>query len=527
MNRHSAQLLVRSLTSVVAVAYASVVWGGSLSPDMDVSLEKAQQDSAVAVILRIKEQPDRVTLMQANVGETRHERTARVARLLREMSERSQKDIQSELARESLSGGVEQHKSLWITNGIAVKAKPAVIRRLAARADVAEVVPDRVVTLSTPQVVPASVVNGANLVQVGAPVLWNKGIKGQGIVVASLDTGVDVNHPALQGKWRGGPDDWSDPHKGTTTPYDVSGHGTAVTGIMVGGNTTDNLVGMAPEAQWIAAKIFDDAGNTTLSTIHAAFQWLLDPDGNPATPDSPDIANNSWELANTGLYDAEFQNDINTLRAAGIAVVFAAGNEGPAPGTSVSPGNNQGAFPVGVVDNSGTIALFSSRGPSALDGSIYPALVAPGVNVRSSYVGGGYATFSGTSVSAPHVAGAMALLKSALPGLTVTDAETALQQSVVGPGGPDNNYGWGRLDVGKAYAYLAAPGDVNGDGRIDVVDVLILLNAIVNPVQQTALIVKNADLSPLGADVKPQGNGVLDIADALLLLRRAMGIVTW
>jgi subtilisin family serine protease len=228
-----------------------------------------------------------------------------------------------------------------------------------------------------------------------------------------------------------------------------------------------------------------------------------------------------------GVYNSPFQPDIDALQAAGIMVVFSAGNDGPSPGTSVSPGNNRGAFPVGAVDSSGTIAFFSSRGPSAWDGSTYPALVAPGVHVRSSYVGGSYATFSGTSFSAPHVAGAMTLLKSALPGLTVADAETALQQSVVGTGGPDNTYGWGRLDVGKAYAYLAAPGDVNGDGRIDVVDVLISLSAVVNPGQQTPLIVKNADVNPLGADLKPRGNGVLDIADALLLLRRAMGIVTW
>ena len=175
---------------------------------------------------------------------------------------------------------------------------------------------------------------------------------------------------------------------------------------MVGGNPTDDPVGVAPDARWIAAKVFNDSGFSDEATIHAAFQWALDPDDDPATPDAPDVVNNSWDLdATTGMYDSEFQADINALRTAGIAVVFSAGNQqqGALANTSTSPGNNPGAFPVGAADSAGTIGFFSSRGPSPADGSIYPVLTAPGINVRSTDLFGGYAGFTGTSFSAPHV----------------------------------------------------------------------------------------------------------------------------
>lgn len=201
-----------------------------------------------------------------------------------------------------------------------------------------------------------------------------------------------------------------------------------------------------------------------MSAVHSGFQWLLDPDDDPATDDLPDVVNNSWgfDEADVGKCEDDFRPAVQALRAAGVAVVFAAGNTGPGPATSISPANYPESFAVGAVDSALTIADFSARGPSACDGGIFPDLAAPGVDVRTTdLIFGGtspdaYATVSGTSFAAPLVAGGMALLLSAEPELTVDRLERALIRSAVDLGSPgsDNVYGHGLVDLAAAHAFL-------------------------------------------------------------------------
>jgi len=127
------------------------------------------------------------------------------------------------------------------------------------------------------------------------------------------------------------------------------------------------------------------------------------------TDDVPDVVNSSWGFPNlAGQCYLEFENDLKVLKAAGIAVVFSAGNQGTLG--SVSPADNASGFAVGAVDSALNVASTSSRGPSACDGSLFPELVAPGVGVRAAdltlggYAQNPYATLSGTSFAAPHVA---------------------------------------------------------------------------------------------------------------------------
>ena len=344
-----------------------------------------------------------------------------------------------------------------------------------------------------------------NIAKVRAPDVWNQlGVTGQGVVVASLDTGVYYPHPALQRKYRGynngNPDhnyNWFDA-TGTypSSPNDGHGHGTHTMGTMVGSEVDgSNQIGVAPGAQWIAAKVFDDGGSTTDSELHAAFQWIMAPtnlQGQNADPaKAPDIVSNSW--GDTNSSDQTFWQDVLNLRAGGILPVFAGGNNGPGAGSVDSPGSYPQSFAVGATSINDTIASFSGRGPSPW-GEIKPDMSAPGVSIRSSvppvidqsmYEGG----WSGTSMATPHIAAAAALLLQARSGLTITATEFALTNTALAlptsTSAPNNDYGWGRLD-----AYQAVSAVLNGGrfwGRVtDAISGQPLPGALVGMERQDA-----------------------------------------
>jgi subtilisin family serine protease len=396
---------------------------------------------------------------QAALPTARMSRSARlvaVVRMLRNAAHAEQRAVVALLARREAVGRVSKVRPFWIFDGLQVVAQPRVIAELAARPDVAAIRPN--VKLRAP-ISPSQAAGPEwSIARDNAPALWGLGFRGQGVVVANMDTGVDITHPDLGPRWRGGSNSWFDPSgEHPTTPTDTIGHGTSTMGVMVGGAAGGTDVGVAPDARWIAVKIFDDLGIATAANIHAGFQWLLDPDGNPATPDAPNVVNNSWGRGLGGC-NLEFQPDLANLRAAGILPIFAAGNSGPASATSVSPANNPEAFAVGATDVNDVVAPISSRGPSACGQPIYPQVVAPGVHIHTTDTSGLYTTQTGTSLAAPQVAGTLALLLSAVPGASVDRQQSALAGGTVdlGAGGPDDAYGNGRLDALAAYNRLLA-----------------------------------------------------------------------
>jgi subtilisin family serine protease len=361
------------------------------------------------------------------------------------------------LSRAQAGGEADRVRPLWIVNQIAVRASDALVAQLRARPDVSAVVPDAPIALTlaaTPAAATPAV--AANLATIGAPALWNAGALGQGVVVASLDTGVDTTDGDLAASYRGGANSWFDPYGQHATPFDANGHGTWTLGVMVGGTDTGTAVGVAPSARWIAARVFDDSGRATVSAIHAAFQWVLDPDGNPATNDAPQVVDAPWAIDAPGC-DTTFQPDILALRAAGVAPVFAAGNAGPLDQSDRSPANNAGAISVGATDALDGIAPFSSRGPSSCTGLPFPTLTAPGVGIPTTDRFGLGTVELGTSMAAPHVAGALALLLGAFPGLTADQQEAALTAGAadLGVPGPDSVFGFGRLDASASYTYAS------------------------------------------------------------------------
>lgn len=477
---------LHNVVLLLCVSFSISVWfaASAQAADLDVRLQTALTEAGSAeripVIVTFR---DGVELSSLSAG-PRHQRRAELVRQLRNQAATVQQP-----AREWLrSRGTGPINELWIINGLAVTATPETIRALAARPEVLSVRYDEVISL--PRVSPSLVSGPAepNIEQVNAPALWNLGFAGQGVTVATMDSGVDINHPDLAPRWRGGSNSWFNPiaatcspieisctacDRNTTTPCDEPGsddvaHGTGVMGVLVGGNNSGNYIGVAPEAQWIAVKTFNSTGDAPFSVIHAGFQWLLDPDGNPATDDAPDVVNNSWGFeASVNQCITEFQPDVQRLKDAGIAVAFAAGNQGAVGGSSsISPANNTNAFAVGSVNVSPTPTLsnFSSRGPSPCDspGTVFPEVVAPGTPIRTAdYTFGGtspnaFITLAGTSLAAPHVSGVMALLLSAFPETRVEALETVLKESSIdlGLAGADNNYGFGMVNAAAAFNLL-------------------------------------------------------------------------
>ena len=438
--------------------------GGAAGPGTDAKID-AQLQAEMASLAPGQMTTAIVTLQdQADLsripGATRAARQQGVIRALQAHANASQQQVQAFLRAREAQGLVSKTTPFWVFNGLSVTATPEVFQELAARADVAAIRPDAIQVAPIAPV--AATAPAQNLSVIGAPALWDLGWRGQGVVVANMDSGVDVSHPDLTARWRGGSNSWYDPYgQHPTTPTDLSGHGTWTMGVLVGGDASGTSLGVAPGAQWVAVKMFSDAGAATATAVHQGFQWLLDPDGNPATADAPDVVSNSWAYGSPGC-NLEFQFDLRSLRAAGILPVFAAGNYGPGSSTSVSPANYTEAFAVGASDNADAIYAGSSRGPSACGKAptTYPELVAPGVNIDTTDRYGLYYAATGTSLSAPHVAGGLALLLSAYPNLSADQQAAALINTAVDLGAPgaDNDFGHGRLDVLAAYRWLQAGG---------------------------------------------------------------------
>ena len=418
------------------------------------------------------------------------ERGRYVYQTLIDHAARSQHDLRTQLA----ARGLPAHP-LWIVNAILVHGALADAQALSGRADVALIRANHTASLPQPEQASQAIADRCNPAQPGDLICWNIhqinadrvwrdfGVTGQGIVVANIDTGVRYDHPALAAQYRGALGDgrydhnynWFDPLGEHPAPQDDNGHGTHTMGTIVAtGAGGAPAVGVAPGARWIAAQ---GCGSYTCSEsdLIDAAQWILAPtrlDGGQPRPDlRPMIVNNSW--AGSGGSDW-YAGYTAAWRAAGIFPVFAAGNAGggitQVCGSIDSPADYADVVAVGATDQNDTIAGFSLLGP-ALDGRRKPDFVAPGtyagagLGVLSTFPGDGasYQLLRGTSMAAPHVAGMVALLWSANPTLIgdydatyalIRDSARERSDTRCGdtPGGPNNVYGYGRIDAYSAVA---------------------------------------------------------------------------
>jgi subtilisin family serine protease len=432
-----------------------------IKPDLLSKLEGKDAKEATDFWVRFSDKAD---LTAASKITDWNQRGTAVAAALKKAAADSQAAVKTELDAQHAS-----YKTYWATNAIVVKGGTlAMAQSIAGHAEVEAVY--NPVKYEVPPVTKGTQQNEINAVEWGianvkADQVWaTYGDKGAGITVASIDTGVQYDHPALVNQYRGklanGTFDhnynWFDAAGSCSgAPCDTNGHGTHTMGTMAGDDGAGNQIGVAPGVKWIAANGCCPSDEALISSG----QWMLEPTNlagtNPDASKRPNVINNSW--GSTLPSNDPFMEDVtNAWTASGIFGVFANGNSGSACNTSGSPGSEQSIYSVGAYDISNNIASFSGRG-TGQNGVIKPNISAPGVNVRSSLPGNTYGAFNGTSMATPHLAGVVALLWSGAPSLKGDVAATrallngtAIDSPNAQCGGTDANnnvFGEGRVDA--------------------------------------------------------------------------------
>lgn len=466
-------------------------WRDKISPDLLAALERGE---SVEMLVVMQEQAN---LSAVRIIRGKAAKGAWVYQTLSSTAKRTQAPVQALLREHGAP-----FKAFSIVNAVFTRVNIDVARELAGLDAVRQLQPNPWVQME-PAMPDRAYHTGRNLIEWGierinADDVWALGFNGQDVVVGGQDTGYDWDHPAIMSQYRGwnGAEadhnyNWHDAihgisplHGDTTlnpannpcgididTPCDDNSHGTHTMGTMVGDDGQGNQIGVAPGARWVGVRNME-RGWGSPATYLEGFEWFLAPtDLNGANPQpamAPHVINNSWGCPPVEGCNADnwgiMNQAVNALRAAGIVVVVSAGNSGSSCATVRDPAAIfEGSFSVGATRPNDTIAGFSSRGPVLVDGSLRlkPDVSAPGVSVRSSIPGGGYAAFNGTSMAGPHVAGAVALLISAVPELAgeVDSIEAILRRTAV-PKLADQDC--------EGYLGQQVPNAVYGHGRIDV-----------------------------------------------------------
>lgn len=447
-------------------------------------------------IVVMKEQID---ISQASKISDLDKRRWAIYRALRESAEESQAGLLSFLQQEQLAGRVTKVNALWNVNAIAFTGQAGVAQAIGTRSDVHSVSVDELIELPATDITNPEHPNYWNLDQIKAKQAWELGYSGAGasspVLIGSIDTGVDVNHPGLSRQFRGtqapgqyqATYNWIDFVDGSFLPHDPSGHGTHVMGTILGGDGPGIGVedpGIAYNAKWISARAFDKDGKGLTSTVLRAAQWMQAPttsdlvDGQAplGRPDlAPAIVNNSWSAG--GDCRIWWQVVVDRWVAAGIVPMFSVGDDSS---QVRSPADLRSSEGVGATDVGDVRATFSGQGPARcnLDGpldSIKPDVSAPGVSIRSTLKGGGYAYKDGTSMATAHATGVVALMLDAFGSdRSVTGTLTDLSNSadrpwvtqtvdvVCEPGEKRNDRGCGRINALRAVSFARQSGSLNG-----------------------------------------------------------------
>ena len=302
-----------------------------------------------------------------------------------------------------------------------------------------------------------------SITNLGIDAIWESGYTGKAIKICIVDSGVDSSHPDLSGSIM------AEANFTTEAAGDLNGHGTHVAGIAAGNGAASNGLyrGVAPEASLYVAKVLNRSGAGSQSTVAAALEWAVEKE--------VDIVNLSFGTHRSSDGTDFLSLACNRLVEMGINVVVAAGNYGPTPSTIGSPASAEDVITVGAMTDAEEIAHFSSRGPTS-DGRTKPDLLMPGVSIIAAratqaemrdVIDSFYARESGTSMSAPHASGVIALMLQANATLSPAEIKTILLASCDPIIDVDaNTQGAGRLIPARALEMAlraAAPSDPSPD----------------------------------------------------------------
>ena len=400
------------------------------------SLQKVPASKEVEFIVTLKAEADLTKVKPEDVVDT-----------LRDTSEKSQESLISFVERKVKDGDISEYNSFFIINSIYIKGRAELIEKIARRSDVESIRLNHTIISDKEEIVKRK----SSLSEATSYVPWNlESIQadrvtktGKNIVVGIIDSGVNANHPELQNALLpGGFKDFVEPTN--TEPKDETGHGTHVAGTILG-----RTIGIAKDAKLVVARVFNKEGEASDEGLLAAGQWILEK--------KPQVVNNSWG----GNRDDSFYDDIvKKWKAAGIVPIFSSGNTGEynagGEGSIGSPGSLEDSFSVGALTKDDRLAKFSLRGPSKHTNKFKPEISAPGVNILSADYKGGYVLKTGTSMAAPHVTGAVALILEANKNLSVDKVEDILKSTATPLtddhyiNSPNMGYGYGKLNVFKA-----------------------------------------------------------------------------
>ncbi|MBE4907144.1 S8 family peptidase [Bacillus luteolus] len=295
-------------------------------------------------------------------------------------------------------------------------------------------------------------------VEIHSPKIFSTGLTGKGIKIAVLDSGVVPNHPDL--KIAGGVS-----FVGGSNDYiDKNGHGTHVTGIIGAQHNSIGINGIAPDATIYVVKVLDAEGFGFLSEIAAGIDWAI---------------NNNIDIINLSIGTNEdsitLSSIIKKAYNSGVFVVASAGNDGDPNGDTDTidyPGRYLETIAVGAVDKDFVRAGFSATGPLL-------EVVAPGVDILSTYLNNDYAILSGTSMSTAYVTGVLALIKEANAGASASELRTFLQESSkdLGPVGRDSLYGYGMVQIPNIQMPTNIKEQLRGPrGEIGTINILKRIN---------------------------------------------------
>ena len=496
------------LLLVFMIAGLSVA--GVVQPELQRQISLAAPGELIPIVVHVHGALDTDWIESASIGMTRSERQQFVVNALKANAQLSQQAVLASVSDEM----VEQLTPFWLVNGFYCHTTPDVILKLSMRSDVryierGDVRGHLIEPVDSRDPAPGERAVAWGVTKINAPQVWDMGYEGQGVIVGVIDTGVDYNHPDLHSNM------WHDTDAGyhygynfysgnPLDPMDDYGHGTHCAGTVAGMGTQGTETGVAPSATIMALRINYYFGGE--ATWVQAMEFGAE---NGAAVLSMSLG------SYTGV--AFLREAEEALQLAGVIHSVAAGNSGPGSGTILGSGDcpppwfhpnqtyhggNSAVVTVGATDSNDTMAGFSSRGPvtwwgsvapwfdySAANPLISPDVSAPGVDVYSTQLGGGYTYMSGTSMATPHVAGVMALMLSANPELTVAQIDSIIEMTALdlGAGVKNNTYGAGRIDAYQAVLAALQLTGLEGDSQPGAPVPAVVLSAVSpNPVSGSA-----------------------------------------